>query len=400
MFGLKRNKALEDQKFLCLDVGTEFLKLIVYSVRGDSIVIQEYVKTRQHAAAMKSGTITSIRRVIETVQETMSTLNVKEFDGAIMGIAGELVKGVMVEARYDRTNADKQIDRDEIDVVAQKITEEAYREAQNLVFSHIGDTTGELKNVEMLNYVVVDAVIDGFRVEEPVGMCGKEAKIKLYFTFAPIVHVNYLKTITDSIGVKLLGIVPQPFAIARAVNGSRESNYSSIIIDVGGGTTDIAIIQNGVVIGTPMVAFGGRVFTKRIANDLRISVDEAEEFKIKYTNKDLIVNRVAEVHDSIIKDAPLWATVVYVGLKELEEVVNGFPYKMFLCGGGSLLPEMKEALIEFPWKKELPFNRSPLITYLNPQDLYGIIDESNLLKSSEDVTPASIAKFTTEILDR
>lgn len=400
MFGIKRNKALEEQKFLCLDVGTEFLKVIVFSLRGEDIVIEEYAKSRQHSAAMKSGTITSIRRVIENVQDTISTLTTKEFDGTIMGIAGELVKGVMVEARYDRADPNKPIDKSEIDVVAEKITDEAYKEAQNLVFIHIGDTTGELRNIEMLNYVVVDAVLDGFRVEDPIGMAGKEAKIKLYFTFAPIVHVNYLKSITDSIGGKLIGIVPQPFAVARAVNGARESNYSSIIIDVGGGTTDIALIQNGIVMGTPMVAFGGRVFTKRIANDLRLSPDEAEDFKIKYTNNELIVSRISEVRESILKDTPLWATVVSIGLKEFEDIVNGFPYKMYLCGGGSLLPEIKESLIEFPWKKELPFNRSPLVSYLTPKDLCGIIDESNLLKSSEDVTPASIARFATEILDR
>lgn len=400
MFGLRKNKTIEEQKYLCLDVGTEFLKVIAFSIKDNNVVIEEYVKTRQHTAAMKSGTITSIRRVIENVTETLQVLNRKEFDGAIMGIAGELVKGVMVEAKYDRNDPHKLIDHSEISVVADKITEEAYKEAGNLVFNHIGDTTGELKNIEMLNYVVVDATIDGFRVEDPIGMTGGEANIKLYFTFAPVVHLNYLRTITDSIDVKLLGIVPQPIAVSRAISGARESNYSSILIDVGGGTTDIAVIQNGVVMGTQMMAFGGRAFTKRVANDLNLTFNEAEDFKIKYAKEELAHSRVSEVRDAIHKDSPVWAAEVSIGLEEFLTSVTGFPHQMYLCGGGSLLPEIKESLIEYPWKKELPFNRSPKVAYLEPKDLYGIIDEENLLKSTDDVTPASIAKFMLEILDR
>lgn len=399
MFSFKKQKSIEDQKFLCLDVGTEFLKLISFSVRERNIVVEEYVKTRQHAAAMKNGTVTSIRRVIETVQEAVKGLKTNQFEGAIMGIAGELVKGVMVEAKYSRNNASRPIDHEEIDLVAEKIKDEAFNEAQTLVFNHIGDTTGELTNIEMLNYVIVEAEIDGFRVEDAVGMTGSEARIKLYFTFAPVLHINYLKTITDAINVKLLGIVPQPFAVSRAIAGAREANYSSIIIDVGGGTTDIALIQHGVVMGTHMVAFGGRVFSKRIAEDLKLTLIEAEEFKIKYTTNELAVSRIAEVKDSAKKDAPIWAYAVAVGLEEFIDVINGFPHSIYLCGGGSMLPEIKDALIEFPWTKELPFNRSPKVHYLKPGDLEGIIDESNLLTSTDDITPASIAKFAIEILN-
>lgn len=399
MFSIRKNKSIEDQKFLCLDVGTEFLKLIVFSVKNHDIVIEEYFKTRQHSAAMKNGTVTSIRRVIETVQDSMLNLREKNFSGAIMGIAGELVKGVMVEAKYDRADPSKLIDRNEINLVAEKISGEAFKEAQNLVFNHIGDTTGELTNIDSLNHVVVDAEIDSYRVEDPIGMSGSEAKIKLYFTFAPVLHINYLRTITDAIGVKLLGIVPQPFAISRAISGARESNYSSIIIDVGGGTTDIAVIQNGVTIGTHMIPFGGRVFTKRIAEDLKLTMIEAEEFKVKYSAKELAESRVTEVRDAIKKDTYFWATSVSIGLEEFLDVTSGFPHHIFLCGGGAHLGEMKDALIEYPWTKELPFNRSPKVGYLYPKDLSGVIDDADLLKSIDDVTPASIARFAVEILN-
>jgi cell division protein FtsA len=401
MFQLsKQNSNTLGQKFICLDIGTEFLKLIVFYINPNGkIEVNEYLKLRQHAAAMKNGTVTSIRRVIETVHDGLNSLKTRKFEGAIMGIAGELVKGVMVEAKYERNKKDNPIDKYELQVVAEKIREDAFKEAGNLVFNQIGDTTGELKNLELLNHIVVDAQIDGFRVEDPIGMTGTEAKIKLYFTFAPVLHINYLKTVTDSIGVKLLGVVPQPFAISRAIKGGRESNFSGIIIDVGGGTTDIAVVQNGVTLGTHMIAFGSRVFTKRIASDLKITLNEAEEFKIKYTKGELSEVRNTEIKAAIAKDAPLWAFAVSIGLEEFLDHINGFPHDIYLCGGGSLLPEIKTALVEFPWTKELPFNRSPKVHFLNPKDLQGLNDDSNLLTSIEDVTPVSIARFSLEILE-
>lgn len=386
-----------NKRYLCLDIGTEYLKVIVYKIVDSNIEVLEYLRARQHNTAMKNGTVTSIRRVIETIYDTIQKLQTKKFEGAIMGIAGELVKGVMVEARYIRNNPSQSIDKDEIDLIAEKILPEAYKEAQKLVFNQVGDTTGELKNLEMLNYIIVDAEIDSFRVEDPIGMTGVEAKIKFYCTFAPVLHVNYLRSITDSIGVRLIAITPQPFAIARAINGARSSSFSGIIIDIGGGTTDIAVIQNGVVVGTHMVAFGSRVFTKRIAADLNLTLNEAEEFKIKYSKGELAQGRVQDVKNALMKDVPFWTTQVAIGLEEFLPLVSGFPHRIYLCGGGSLLPEIKTNLIEFPWTKELPFNRSPKISYLYPTDLYGIIDPNNLFTSVEDVTPLSIARFTVEL---
>lgn len=395
----KETRTGSSKRYVCLDIGTEFLKVIVFTLKNNNVEVIEYLKARQHSAAMKNGTVTSIRRVIETVYETMQKLHTRKFEGAIMGIAGELVKGVMVEAKYERSEPSKQIDKYEIQVVADKIKSEATEEAQKLVFNQIGDTTGELKNIEMLNYVVVDAEIDGFRVEDPIGMTGSEAKIKIYFTFAPVLHVNYLRTITDSIGIKLLGIIPQPFAISRSINGSRDHDFSAIIIDIGGGTTDIAIVQNGVSIGTHMVAFGSRVFTKRIMQDLKLSLSEAEEFKIKYSKGELNEVRTNEVRNSLQKDVPFWTAQVAIGLEEFLPLISGFPHQIYLCGGGALLPDVKASLIEFPWTKELPFNRSPKVNFLYPKDLQSIIDNANLLSSVDDVTPSSIARFTLEIIE-
>ena len=398
-FGLNSVDKNLNKPFLCLDIGTEFLKLLVYGVKGSSIEVMEYVKSRQHSSAMKNGTITSIRRVTENVLETLSKLKTKKFSNAIMGIAGELVKGLVIEVAYERTSPDVPITVKELKLVIEKVKQDAYDEAQKLIFNQVGEVTGEVKNISMLNYSIVESVLDGFRVEDPLGMKSAKATFKIYFTFVPVLYINYFKSITDVIKVDLMGIVPQPFAVGRAISYSNSDSFSTIIIDIGGGTTDLALIYNGIPLATNMLAFGSRVFTKRISFDLNLTLSEAEEFKIRYSRGDLSEYRKQEVRESIMKDVSLWCNQVAIGLEEFLPFVDGFPHTFHLCGGGSLLPEIKEQLIEYPWIKELPFNRSPKVHYIYPKDLSGIEDPLNLLTSVEDVTPASIARFTLDLIE-
>lgn len=395
----KENKLQIGDTLICLDVGTEFLKVLIFRINNTSeIEVIEYLKSRQHVTAMKNGTITSIRRVTENIVQTISSLQNKTYKAAIMGIAGELVKGVIVEVNYERSYGNKPITKDELKSIIESAREEAYDEAKKLIFNQIGDISGETKNISLLNVSIVDAILDGFKVEDPIGITASSVNIKIYFTFAPVLYINYLKSIADeAVGVDLVGIVPQPFAVARRIAKSNDKDFSTIIIDIGGGTTDLALIHNGVPIATNMLAFGSRVFTKRIASDLKLTLQDAEDFKIRYSQDRLSEYRKQEVKNAIKKDTALWATQVAIGLEEFLSLVEGFPHTFHLCGGGALLPEIKEELIEYPWIKELPFNRSPKVNFIYPHELNGVNDPLNLLKSVEDVTPASIAGFTLDL---
>lgn len=73
--------------------------------------------------------------------------------------------------------------------------------------------------------------------------------------------------------------------------------------------------------------------------------------------------------------------------------VDVFPSQIYLCGGGSLLPEIREVIIEFPWKKYLPFAVVPQVKIFTPDLLASITDSSGKLKHVYDITPASLAKF-------
>lgn len=120
-----------------------------------------------------------------------------------------------------------------------------------------------------------------------VGYTGRDVRLNFYASFAPKTYIEALRKVASTLNFEVLGIVSQPFAVARAHSGGENSNFSSIFIDVGGGTTDIAVVKNGNIAETQMFAFGGRAFTKELAKLTDTDFRHAEQRKIKYSNKEL-----------------------------------------------------------------------------------------------------------------
>ncbi len=73
--------------------------------------------------------------------------------------------------------------------------------------------------------------------------------------------------------------------------------------------------------------------------------------------------------------------------------ISSFPTDIYLCGGGALLPEMKEVMLEYPWKRYLPFPVVPKINFFTPEKLETVRDNSGDLRHVFDITPASLTKF-------
>jgi cell division protein FtsA len=180
--------------------------------------------------------------------------------------------------------------------------------------------------------------------------------------------------------------------VARAYAGSTNRDFSAIFIDIGGGTTDIAIVEKGNVVETKMFAFGGRTFTKELSRVLDIEYRFAEQRKIKYSKKELNKELARDVQKVVYPVAKLWMKTLKSAFSYCDDI-DSFPTQIYLCGGGALLPEIKEVMLEFPWKKFLPFPVVPKIDYFKPENLENIKDNSGNLRYIFDITPASLAKF-------
>jgi len=413
-FGRSKKKIVTDFQFdpnevhLALDIGTRYIKTVLFKINSSSeVTIIGYARFAQKYGAMRDAMIVNLQNVIEACDLCIGKAieiaekRLGQFSlptKAVVGIAGELVKGVSIIANYERESPNSVIDRDELKNVVEQIKANAFSGAIKDIAEEMGVPEDQIEEISTrINTTEIDGVI----VNNPLDFTGSKVNYRIFSTFAPKIHVNSLYELASQLGLEECTVVVQPYAIARAMKESQQQNSGAIIIDVGGGTTDIAIVNNGGVIGTKMFAFGGEVITKRIAEAFKLEIIMAEELKLNYTDQNVTEAQAREIKAIVNQDLQIWVEGVQIALEEILEDENGdlekLPPQIYLCGGGVALPEIRETLLSHPWLTALPFSKFPKINYLFPNQLLGINDETRLLIDPSDVTPASIARMAIDV---
>lgn len=403
----KFKKSDENKYIVALDIGTEYVKALIGEVTsrssektGKTEQIIEIIgagKKRQRLSDMSGGAVTDIAGVVDNCDAALRKAEQQAgvvAKNAILGIAGELVKGGTTSVSYRRSKPDVHIDMAELQDIIGRIQ----KEALNSVRKQLRWETGtEDLEVKLVNAAVVDVKIDGYRVTNPIGFQGKDVTIQVFNAFAPMVHLGALQTVASDLDLNCINIAAEPFAVAKSVGADDSSEFSAIFIDIGGGTSDIAVVNNGGVQGTQMFAIGGRSFTKRISTSLGVSFDEAEEIKLKYSAGELDEKRQKAVREALGPDIEVWLSGVELALAEFDQL-DHLPPRILLCGGGSALPEIKEALGETDWHKSSAFARKPSVDFISPAEVNRVIDSTGKLTSPQDITPMGLANLGLDIL--
>ena len=144
-----------------------------------------------------------------------------------------------------------------------------------------------------------------------------------------------------------------------------------------------------------MFALGGRAFTKSIADRLDLPFPRAESAKVDYA-RGVTVDRRDEIAEIIADDVEVWAAGVEL---VMEELGGGdlLPGRIYICGGGSRLPEIRAALAEERFWKRLSFARPPEVVVMSPGLIERITDATELLVDQQDVTPLGLAYQAIEL---
>lgn len=383
---------------LALDIGTDLVKALIFEIKPEEQ--RGYVigvgKQKQKLSDIHAGAVTDIQGVVRSAEKAIETAekmaDVKP-NQVILGIAGELVKGITTNVHYERKKPKVKIDFPELKNILQKVQWQAF----NKVRKQLSWETGlDEIDVKLINAAIVDVRIDGYRIANPIGFQGKDVSISIFNAYAPLVHLGALESISTDLDMDLLSIAAEPYAVASCQDLEDSKEFSAIFIDIGGGTTDVAVVKNGVLEGTKMFGLGGRAFTKRLANELKINFSEAEEIKLKYSKNLLKQDLVKQVKKALDSDCQVWLSGVELALSEFDNI-DHLPSEILLCGGGSALLGIKTALQSEDWIKNLPFTRKPKINFLKPADVTSIVDKTGLLKSQQDVTPMALANLALDL---
>lgn len=145
-----------------------------------------------------------------------------------------------------------------------------------------------------------------------------------------------------------------------------------------------------------MFALGGRTFTRRLAASKGISLKEAEKLKLSYSTGGIKGSEREEIQNIYASEAQIWMDSVELLIEELAKN-ELLPPAIYLVGGGSGLPDLRQKLEDFPWTERLPFSRYPIIETIQPSMVSSIVDPNNLLRNAQDITPMALAYQAIEL---
>ena len=368
---------------LGLDIGTEFVKAVLAKPgKKGTLEILGVGKARQRFGSMHAGAIADIPAVVATCESALVQVEDSAGERAnttVVGIAGELIKGNTTSVKYTRKEPSKPISEAEMNEVIHKVQQKASEVAKKTVALETGNSNVE---VRLINSAIVSLTIDGYKISNPIGFKGTEVSILIYTAFAPMIHVAAIEKVCAELNLDLLTVAVEPFAVCRAVLGDNtDSDFSGIVIDIGGGTTDIAVVEDGGVEGTKMFSIGGRSFTHQIAEAVGVDFEAAEKYKLDYDSGRLEDSLKVKVETALSRNLSVWLTGVQVALEEFDQ--NGsLPRNILLCGGGAGLSLLQETLALSDWYKALPFSRRPVIHLIDIAELPDLIIKENQNSSS------------------
>ncbi|MBV8446207.1 MAG: rod shape-determining protein, partial [Candidatus Dormibacteraeota bacterium] len=257
-FSLLRRRDEFNSHFTVLDIGTEFVKALVVKRQEGKGIVLGVAKVRQASAHMQGGAVSDIQSVIDNCDKALTEAEdmCETIPGqAVIGIAGEQVRGFSTTMTMPRAQPQTRITQADLATALQAVQRRALREAVRQMSQELG--VAEV-NVKLVHSTITQVRIDGYAVTNPVDFQGHVVEITVFNTFAPLTHIGALQTIAQELDLELVATVAEPYALARGCSTDETYEVGGVFIDIGGGTTDLALVRHGGIEATRMFALGGR----------------------------------------------------------------------------------------------------------------------------------------------
>ena len=245
-------------------------------------------------------TIESIKYAIEEARMESGKQHIKE---VVVGIAGQHIRSLQHSDYITRENPDKVIDNNDID--------ELINQVYKLVM---------LPGEEIIHVLPQDFKVDGqSEIKEPIGMYGSRLEANFHIVVGQVSSIRNIGRCIKSAGLEMGDITLEPLASADAVLSDEEKEAGIALIDIGGGTTDVAIFKDGIIRHTAVIPFGGNVITEDIKEGCSIMGNQAEQLKIKFGSAWPGENKETEI---VAIPGLLGRDPKEISLKTLSKIIN------------------------------------------------------------------------------
>ncbi|MBU1370594.1 MAG: cell division protein FtsA [Bacteroidetes bacterium] len=329
-----------------LDIGTTKIACLV-GRRNENGKIEILGHGKTESIGVKRGVVSNIEDTVNSIRRAVDEASARsgvDIKYVNVGIAGQHIKSLQHRGSLIRENHEQEINRLEIE----KLTNDMYK---------LSMAAGE----EIIDVIPQEYIVDGEQgIKQPVGMLGSKLEANFHVIIGQTAAAkNVLKCVTRA-GLEMVDLILEPIASAQAVLGDDEKEAGVVLVDIGGGTTDIAIFHDSIIRHTAVIPFGGDIITEDIREGCTIIKKHAEEVKVKFGSSLASENRDDEVVSipGIRGRAPReisfrnLASIIQARLEEIFEHVyyeiknSGFERRLIagivLTGGGAMMKHIDQ----------------------------------------------------------
>ena len=329
-----------------LDIGTTKIAAIV-GRRNEHGKIEILSSGKTESIGVKRGVVSNIENTVQSIQKAVNEAETKskvEIKYVNVGIAGQHIKSLQHRGNIIRKNIDDEISLSDV--------EELMESMRNLNMS-----PGE----EIIDVIPQEYIIDNEPgIKEPVGMLGNTLEANFHIIIWQTTAAKNIYKCVKKSNLDIVDLILEPIASAKAVLSEEEIEAGVALVDIGGGTTDIAIFHDGIIRHTAVIPFGGDVITEDVKEGCSIIKKHAEELKVKFgsalseENKDNEIVAIPGLRGRPPKEITLknLASIIQARVEEIIEHVyweiknSGYENKLIagivLTGGGSQLKHLAQ----------------------------------------------------------
>jgi cell division protein FtsA len=335
---------------VALDIGTT--KIVAMAGRRDALGKIEILGTgKVESVGVLRGVVSNIEKTVQAISAAIADAEkrAKIRIGLVnVGIAGQHIKSLQHRGIYTRNNGQDEITQKDID----NLISDMYKLALPP-----GD--------KIIHAIPQEYIVDNEQgIIDPIGMSGVRLEANFHIITGQMTAIKNLQRCVEKSNLRMSSLTLEPIASAAAVLTAEEMEAGIALVDIGGGTTDIAIFHEGIIRHTAVIPFGGNIITKDIKEGCRVMANQPEKLKIKFGAafaNELKDSRTITIpglkgrpHKEISE-----RNLVHIIQARMEEILDqvyfeirrsGYERKLsggiVLTGGGSLLRFLPE-LVEF-----------------------------------------------------
>lgn len=377
----------KSQTMFALDIGTRSVIGMLGFMEKEKLVVEHAAVAYHESRAMFDGQIHDIDKVaqvIKQIKDELEFISSEPLSQVTIAAAGRALITVQVEATQET---------DPLRPISQTQVQQVELEALRLAQEDAHDGVGEDTRYFCVGHSVVHYYMDGVMLTNPLGHQGSRLSVKLIATFLPKMVVDSLYTAVSKADLEVVFMTLEPIAAIEVAVPENARLLNIVLVDVGAGTSDMAITQDGTIIAYGMSSVAGDEITELLAKTEMMDFDGAEALKCRLSSQDKLqyqdifgVEHHVESSVLLEKLNPAISLVAQEIRANILDQNGRKPSAVFLIGGGSQIPGLSEVISK---ELDLPLER---VAVRSITQIPGLDYRATCHFGPEGVTPIGILK--------